>query len=252
MMRRAAAAAMALASTATAPALAQAPDTAAQALKGAAFLDRETFEPGHGVVRWRSNEVRLGPASTLRIQVGETLRGPLRPDADLFDAGDLDVTLLRSWPRAVSFAEGGLEFDVSPHAGLGVGSRGGSAEAGAMLTVGQRRERQAVEALKDFGVRDGLEYGDRGRWYLFAAASGRAVGLNMLRNEGDWDRAGWSTDTTGALVGDAQVGVGWRKGDMQSSFGVIHREVRGEHMVFGQHTRDDTVAAFTFSIRPQR
>ncbi|OYW84618.1 MAG: hypothetical protein B7Z22_10280, partial [Hyphomonas sp. 32-62-5] len=26
-----------------------------------------------------------------------------------------------------------------------------------------------------------LAFGDRGRWYIFAAASGRAVGLNMLR-----------------------------------------------------------------------
>ena len=64
--------------------------------------------------------------------------------------------------------------------------------------------------------------------------------------------SGWSTDNTGALVGDAQVGVGWRKGDMQSSFGVIHREVRGNHMIFGQDTRTDTVAAFSFSIRPQK
>ena len=74
----------------------------------------------------------------------------------------------------------------------------------------------------------------------------------MLRSERGWNRAGWSTDTTGALVGDAQVGVGWRKGDMQSSFGVIHREVKGKHMIFGQKTHDDTVAAFTFSFRPQR
>ena len=74
----------------------------------------------------------------------------------------------------------------------------------------------------------------------------------MLKDENGWDRAGWTTDPTGALVGDAQVGVGWRKGDMQSSFGVIHREVKGKHMVFGQQTRDDTVAAFTFSFRPQK
>ena len=135
---------------------------------------------------------------------------------------------------------------------MGVGSRGGSAQAGAALTVGQKREKQAVEALKDLGVREGGEYGDKGRWYLFAAASGRAVGLNMLRNEGDWSRGNWTTDDTGELVGDAHVGVGWRNGDIQSSFGVVHREVKGNHMVFGQHTREDTVAAFTFSIRPQK
>lgn len=231
--------------------------SAAEQLSGAAFLNREKYSREDGVVRRRSGEVKLNTTGravdSLRIDVGERLKGlPLLATRDQFDADAYDVTLIRSWPRAINFAEGGLEFDVSPHAGVGMGSRGGSAEAGATLTVGQKRERQAVEALKDLGVREGAEYGDKGRWYLFAAASGRAVGLNMMRNEGDWNRAGWSTDDTGELVGDAQVGVAWRKGDMQSSFGVIHREVRGNHMTFGQPTRDDTVAAFTLSIRPQR
>jgi len=75
---------------------------------------------------------------------------------------------------------------------------------------------------------------------------------DMMLNERGWDRAGWSTDATSGLVGDAQVGVGWRKGDSQASFGVIHREVKGRHMIFGQLTRDDTVAALNFSIRPGR
>lgn len=194
------------------------PRPAAEVLASAAFLDRERFVRG---------------------------QNPYEND------DSLDVTLVRSWPRAVRFAEGGLEFDVSPHAGVGVTRRGGQAEAGAMLTVGQKREREAVEALKDMGVRDGLEYGDKGRWYLFAAASGRAVGLNVMRDEGGWNRDGWSTDPTAALVGDAHVGVGWRKGDLQSSFGVIHREIKGEHRAFAVGTREDTVAAFTFSIRPQ-
>lgn len=117
--------------------------------------------------------------------------------------------------------------------------------------MSKSRGERALEQLRDLGVKDGTSFGDRGRWYLFAAASGRAVGLNVLRGENGWDRAGWSTDASGALVGDAQVGVGWRKGDVQSSFGVIHREVKGRHMIFGQQTRDDTVAAFTFSLRPQ-
>jgi hypothetical protein len=187
-------------------------------------------------------------AFQVRVETDRDLRQP----AWLAD-DRVDVTLVRRWPSAVSFrSEGGLEFDVAPHAGLGVGSRGGQAEGGAMLTVSKSREQQALERLRDMGVTDGASFGDKGRWYLFAAASGRAVGLNMLKGENGWGRAGWTTDPTGALVGDAQVGVGWRKGDMQSSFGVIHREVKGKHMVFGQQTRDDTVAAFTFSFRPQK
>jgi hypothetical protein len=172
-----------------------------------------------------------------------------------FDDDRLDKVTVKSWPKAVSFESDSFEFEVAPHAGFGVSARGrGQAEGGATITVSPKtRGERAMAQLRDMGVKDGGSYGDAGRWYLFAAASGQAVGLNMMRSDrGGWDRAGWSTDTTGALVGDAQVGVGWRKGDMQSSFGVIHREVKGQHMVFGQQTRDDTVAAFTFSFRPQK
>ena len=156
----------------------------------------------------------------------------------------------RQW-NALKFESKALELDVSPHAGFAVSERGSRAQAGATVSLHPRTDK-TIERLKDMGVREGSAFGDVGRWYLFAAASGQAVGMNMLRSDGGWDRAGWSTDPTGALVGDAQVGVGWRKGDLQSSFGVVHREVKGRHMVFGQMTRDDTMAAFTFSLRPQR
>jgi len=225
------------------------------------FLESEGYVLGEGPTQRQTSEVWLssrdsGAVDSVRVNIAGVLRTPGGLPVNLgrgaFEARDVDVTLMRRWPNAVSFSSDGLAFDVSPHAGLGVGNRGGQAEGGATLTVSKSREDQAVERLKDMGVKDGASFGDTGRWYLFAAASGRAVGLNVLRDEHGWDRAGWSTDTTGALVGDAQVGVGWRKGDMQSSFGVIHREVKGQHMIFGQETRDDTVAAFTFSLRPQR
>lgn len=204
-------------------------------------------------VIWQSSEMRLpgpvdGPVDSLRIKLGSQLRLPgVGPGEDRFD-----VTVVRSWPRAVSFDSDGLAFDIAPHAGFGVSNLGTQAEGGATLTVSKSRGEWALERLRDLGVRDGTSFGDRGRWYLFAAASGRAVGMNVLRGEHGWDRAGWSTDASGTLVGDAQVGVGWRKGDVQSSFGVIHREVKGRHMVWGQQTRDDTVAAFTFSLKPQK
>lgn len=218
-----------------------------------AALRDAAFAPTTAVVVWQSSEVRLsdrqdGPVDSVRINIGSVQRLPgFAPEDDR-----IDVTLVRSWPKAVSFQSDKLAFDIAPHAGFGVSRFGTQAEGGATLTVSKSRGERAMEQLRDLGVKDGAVFGDRGRWYLFAAASGRAVGMNMLRSETGWDRAGWSTDLSGALVGDAQVGVGFRKGDMQSSFGVIHREVKGRHMIFGQQTREDTVAAFTFSLRPQR
>lgn len=235
-MRRVAFVAIALsvATAGSAGAQAFAPD-AAEVLNRAAFA--------------RESRVQLSPLDTLRIRA-ET--APVDLERAGLAESRLDVMAVRSWPGAIRFSSDKLEFDVAPHAGFGVSRFGGQAEGGATLTVSKSRGERALEQLRDMGVKDGAGFGDKGRWYLFAAASGRAVGLNMLRGEHGWDRAGWTTDVTGALVGDAQVGVGWRKGDVQSSFGVIHREVKGRHMVFGQTTRDDTVAAFTFSFRPQR
>lgn len=229
---------------------------------GARFLEREAYAVGQGPVQYRSGEVRLAGApdsravDSVRVNIGGVLRTPgglpLNPERGLFDPASVDVTLIRSWPKAVSFESDRFAVDLEPHAGVGVSNFGGQAEGGAMLTLSTSREDRAVQRLKAMGIGEGRRFGSAGRWYLFAAADGRAVGLNMLHGDQGWNRAGWTTDSTGALVGDAQVGVGWRKGDMQSSFGVIHREVKGQHMIWGQGTRDDTVAAFSFSIRPGR
>jgi hypothetical protein len=191
----------------------------------------------------------------LRFSVGETLTRtgqPLLLDRAQYQAQTYEVAVTRDWPSALSFQSGKVGLDVSPHAGVGMTSYGTSAEAGARLELSKRRDDATVQRLKDMGIGSGDKLGDQGRWYLFAAASGRAIGLNMMHGENGWDRAGWTTDPASTLVGDAQVGVGWRKGDMQTSFGYMHREVKGAHMIFGQQTRDDSMLAFTLSIKPGR
>ena len=157
------------------------------------------------------------------------------------------VAVIRMWPKALTFDQGDMSFDISPHAGLSRG--GGSAEAGATLEVS--RSEAAADRLKAMGVKDGAAFGDKGRWYLFAAASGRAVGVNMLRGENGWDRS-VSTDPTSKLVGDTQVGIGWRKGAMQSSFGYVHRKVKGDHLMYGVDPHDDDMVAFSLSLKPRK
>jgi hypothetical protein len=227
------------------------------------LIEREAYAPSQGPVRWESGETRLshtanGPVDSLRVSVGGAVRTPgglplnLSRGAD-YEAKAYEVALTRDWPAALSFDGKGFGVDLTPHAGVGVSNYGGSAEAGAMLQLSQKPSlsESAGERLKALGLRDGAHFGDRGRWYLFAAASGRAVGLNMLHNDTGWDRAGWTQDSASSLVGDAQVGIGWRKGPMQTSFGYIHREVKGANMIFGQDTKSDSVVAFSLSIKPR-
>ena len=251
-----------------------APNTSAADLAGAAFaprspnaaadpiarlVDREAYEPGHGLVRWNSGAVQLsnraaGPVDSLRVSVGGALRTPggtpLNLDRAQFQADAYEISLVREWPKALSFEGSAFDVDLSPHAGVGMTNYGGSAEAGAQVRVS--RDEKAARQLKDWGISDGAAFGDIGRWYLYAAVSGRAVGLNVLHNDTGWDRSGWTTDPTSALMGDVQMGVGWRKGILQSSFGLIHREVKGQHMIWGQQTRDDSLVAFSLSIKPQK
>ncbi|HEY2358787.1 MAG TPA: lipid A-modifier LpxR family protein [Phenylobacterium sp.] len=222
------------------------------------LIEREAYEPGAGPVRWTTGAVQLSPTGggtvdSLRVSVGGALRGPgglpLNLNSSQYEADAYEVALTRDWPAALAFDTKAFGVDLTPHAGVGVTNLGTSAEAGATLRLIQR-DQTAAQRLKALGVSDGAAFGDRGRWYLFAAASGRAVGLNMLHNSNGWDRAGWSTDPTSSLIGDAQVGIGWRKGALQTSLGYIHREVKGQYMLWGQDTRPDDLVAFSLSIKP--
>ena len=223
------------------------------------LIEHETFAPGQGLVRWTTGETQLsatpgGPVDSLRVSVGGVFRAPGGAPLNLsraqYDANAYEVELTRDWPAALAYDGAKFGVDLTPHAGVGMSSLGGQAEAGATLRLMQR-DAVAADRLRALGVRDGSTFGERGRWYLFAAASGRAVGLNMLHGETGWDRAGWTTDATSALVGDTQVGVGWRKGAVQTSFGYIHREVKGDNRLWGLDTKSDSMVAFSLSIRPK-
>ncbi len=230
---------------------------------GALMLGHDAFEVGAGEVRWQTSTTSLshgpdGPVDQLRVSVGGALRTPyglpVARSSAQFDAQAYEVAVTRDWPGAVSFEGKSFGLDVSPHAGVGMTNAGGSAEAGAMVELSRRQSlsETAADRLKALGLRDGAHFGDKGRWYLFAAASGRAVGLNMLHSDTGWDRAGWSQDATSTLVGDAQVGVGFRKGPVQTSLGYMHREVKGPNQLWGVESKADSMVAFSLSIKPRR
>lgn len=179
-------------------------------------------------VRWDGPFAREAPLPIEAIQRGRFER-------------EYDVSYVRGWP-IVSGEPGGTQVEFTPHAGVGAGSDGGSAEVGATVRIG------------DLEVRDGRNYAeDQGRWYVFAAGTRRAVGLNFGRGlDGGWDRQGVTHDS-GAFIGDAQVGVAWRQGDTQASFGYVHREITAEGVHGGTGIDRDATqgfVAFQFSIRP--
>jgi hypothetical protein len=208
-------------------------------------------EPGPGVAASSRRDLWLGEdearltlrrAGRLRRADGSPL--PATPaDASYFEAEDYDVSLVRGLPSARGYTASGLEVSLTPHAGVGVGSRGGSAEAGATLRIGSGLERMVPEGSEAFG--------ERPRWYVYAAGSGRAVGYNFARNrDGDFARSGYSHDS-GSFLGDASLGVAFRRGAVQSSLGIVYREIeppglKGRHNI--DTDVDEGLIAFQFSI----
>lgn len=84
----------------------------------------------------------------------------------------------------------------------------------------------------------------RGRWMLFAASSGKAYGLNLIRDTlGGWRNAGYSEDKV-ARFGSRQVGVGWRKDNRQVSLTATRRKLNSI-----DYSDKDTVVGVTVSVR---
>lgn len=84
----------------------------------------------------------------------------------------------------------------------------------------------------------------KGRWFVFAAGSGEAFGLNIIRDpaRGGWRRTGWSVERL-AEFGKAQLGLGWRQGDRQVAVSAARREIGA----YG-FKREDTVVGVNFTV----
>ena len=166
----------------------------------------------------------------------------LQPDAA---DQDLDVSYRRDWVAATGRTASGLEVSLTPHAGLGTQDGSPLAEAGATLRIGQGLDRLVSNGREAFG--------ERPRWYVYAAGSKRAVGYNFARTrDGDYARSGVSHDS-GAYIGDASIGVAYRKGPIHTSFGLAYREIeaKGLRSYQGLTTDvDEGLVAFQLSIRP--
>ncbi len=229
------------------------------------LLAPDRYIAGQGLVRQNTLELMQAPQGSsgvyvFRLTTAGVARAPggvvtARPDS-LFEpeVDDVSIDVVHGWPGAWQMSAGDYDADLSPHAGFSIGNFGSAAEAGAMVRVGPDLSDKVIQGLNQMGVHtvDGARFGDRARWYLFAAASGKAVGLNMMRDaDGNLRRYGLSTDPASAMIGDAQLGLGWRKGSMQASFGYIHRNIKTDHVFTGGEPvkTEDSVVAFSLSIK---
>lgn len=191
------------------------------------------------------DRLRLRAEGSVRRLDGSPLPpGPLDPAT--FDAEHYDLTYTRGWTETLGQTASGLDVTLTPHVGVGVGTRGGTTEAGATLRIGR-----GIEKLVPDG---GDAFGERPRWYLYAAGSGRAVGYNFARTrDGDFARSGYSQDS-GNFLGDASVGVAMRRGPVHTSVSVAYREIETEGLRAGHGVDTDVsegVIAFQLSIKPE-
>lgn len=191
------------------------------------------------------DRLRLRTEGPVRRADGSPLPpGPLDPAA--YEAEHYDLTYTRGWTGTLGQTASGLDVTLTPHVGVGVGSRGGTTEAGATLRIGPDLDRLVPDG--------GDAFGERPRWYLYAAGSGRAVGYNWARNrDGQFARSGVSHDA-GSFMGDASLGVAMRRGPVQSSIGLIYREIGVEGLRGGHGVDTDVsegVIAFQLSIKPE-
>tara|TARA_R110000787_G_scaffold83684_1_gene179967 strand:+ start:19 stop:906 length:888 start_codon:yes stop_codon:yes gene_type:complete len=191
-----------------------------------------------------TDRLRLRTEGELRRADGAPV--PVNPmDPAALEAEHYDLSYIRGWPATLGYTASGLEVTLTPHAGIGVGTRGGTAEAGAMLQIGADMERLVPEGRTAFG--------ERARWYIYAAGSGRAVGYNFARTrDGDFARSGVSHDSSN-FIGDASLGVAFRKGDVQSSIGLVYRELGPSDLRAGHGVDTDVsegLVAFQLSIKP--
>lgn len=185
--------------------------------------------------------------SVWRVSPAHTPLEMARPD--LRDE-KLALEWRKDWTAVHESTPSGLEVSLTPHASIRWSDSGSSTIAGATVRFGKGLSQLAPDSSDKFAAH-------RPRWYVFAAGSRRMVGYNFTRRtDGRLTNDGLSqdvgTDSSHAL-GDAAIGVAWRRGALQSAFAIAYREVdiQGLRGYGGLQTDvEEARVAFQLSIRP--
>ena len=188
----------------------------------------EAFIPGRGLVRWAAPAAETGRLA------------PLTPPAATSPTDNADLAYARDWPSALHDLETGRS-NVALRASAFAAPAGPD---GRGLEIGPAYG--APKRTDVLGVRNGSTYGDAGRWLLFAALRDRAIGWSVV-GAGPDGAQGSLSDDKGGFVGQAQAGLGYRRGPLQASLGYVYERVRFE--TFGLRSRVDNRFGLTVSWR---
>jgi hypothetical protein len=181
-----------------------------------------------------------------KVEDEQTLASAVHPKPTPIQWAEGASTQTAAWaqPRLNGFAT--LAGKYEPRFDLHMVRKGDTDEARLEVSL----ERKAA-APTPIATRLGLvsttppKVRDKGHWFAFAAGGSNAVGINWLNDpQGQLRRAGWSSEHV-AAVGSGQLGIGWRKGPLQASFGAVERELSA----YGR-TVNQRFLAFTFSFSP--
>jgi Uncharacterized protein conserved in bacteria (DUF2219) len=212
-----------------------------------------TARPGTGATNFAATEIPAPPTDGAQVRVTSgaaaidvfTLknRPALIIDPRLGAAYDLDYTY--TGPGLLRVNSGRYGFDVRPQWGFGFSSfKGSSTHAGAVVRFGRDLTDDMLDA---FGVSHAKDLRNTSRWFLYAGASGRSLGWNVL--PGSDGRRDLTYDESRSYVGTAQAGLAWRRGDLTASLGYVHDKVRP--MLFGARTETDDRVGLFLTYRPE-
>jgi Uncharacterized protein conserved in bacteria (DUF2219) len=217
------------------------------------FVEAAADRPGTGATNFEASEIPAPPVEGVQVRVSSgaaavdvfTLknRPALIIDPRLGGAYDLDYTY--TGPGLVRMNSGRYAFDVRPQWGFGVSSfNGSSSHAGAVVRFGRDLTDDMLDA---FGVTHAKDVRNAQRWFLYAGASGRFLGWNVL--PGQDGRRDLSYEENRSYVGTAQAGLAWRKGDLTASVGYVHDKARLR--LFGARTETDDRVGLFVTYRPE-
>ena len=110
------------------------------------------------------------------------------------------------------------------------------------ITIPLALERRRGKSAR-WRLRDGRAFGAQPRWFLFAAARGRALGYSFL-GDSEHGTGGLALER-GGFFGEAQVGLGWRRKSTQVSLSFVQQEI--DVRLFDVEDVEEHRAALTFT-----